>query len=330
MRYLNARQIRILREYIINGGKILPITIPGPKGDPGKTGATGPRGYRGYRGLDGRDGLPGRNGQNGPRGATGATGPTGPNGIPGSTGATGVTGATGTSGLIGPTGATGPAGIQGLPGPTGPTGAEGLPGPTGSTGSQGEPGPTGPTGPSGADGLPGATGPTGSQGITGATGPAGIQGATGIQGVTGPTGISTPVTNAIYQIEGTATSGNAVPVQELFNNGAFATTGTTITITGSTTYLILYNLKVQTTTSANIVIDILIESSFVYPAGTASANTVNSAASSTNYLATLANSFIINTASAADVIPFELYLSSEVTNVVINGNISILAFGANN
>jgi len=163
-------------------------------------------------------------------------------------------GATGSTGITGQTGLTGATGLTGRTGVTGSTGPTGLTGVTGATGNSGI---TGATGLTGQTGLTGSTGFTGNTGLTGATG---FTGYTGITGYTGQTG----------------------------KTGATGATGFDFTSVG---YFFTYDTTTQGTTT---LADVTFSVANVAPSDTSTTFGWQHAASSPNFIANAAGTYLVS------------------------------------
>lgn len=166
------------------------INLGIPTGDKGPAGEPGPMGPQGDQGLRGLPGMKGEPGEPGPAGPQGPKGDTGPQGPKGETGA------------------QGPRGLQGIQGIPGDVGAPGE------TGPQGPKGDTGPQGPQGETGAQGPQGPQGPIGLTGPQGPAG--GVTSINGMTGEVNLTAQSLGAL-PVNGGEMRGNIVFANPLVN-----------------------------------------------------------------------------------------------------------------
>lgn len=181
-----------------NGYVSINLGIPtGEKGPAGEPGPMGPQGDQGLRGLPGMKGDKGEPGPAGPQGAKGDTGAQGPQGPKGDTGAQG------------PQGPRGLQGIQGIPGDVGAPGETGPQGPKGDTGAQG---------PQGETGAQGPQGPQGPIGLTGPQGPAG--GVTSVNGMTGEVNLTAQSLGAL-PVNGGTMRGNIIFSDPLVNNPGF-------------------------------------------------------------------------------------------------------------
>lgn len=167
------------------------INLGIPMGKQGPAGKHGPMGPQGDQGLRGLPGMKGEKGEPGPAGPPGPKGDTGPRGPKGETGKQGPRGLQGIQGIPGDVGA------PGEPGPQGPRGETGAQGPQGETGAQGPQGPQGPIG------------------LTGPQGPAG--GVTSINGMTGDVNLTAQSLGAL-PVNGGTMRGNIIFGNPLVNN----------------------------------------------------------------------------------------------------------------
>ena len=157
-----SKRFSVVDSNLVFGGKVLTITLPGPKGDKGDTGMSGVDGRNGINGKDGigkpgpvgpsprhkwegtrirfqqPDGTWGSamelRGQAGPRGRKGNPGLDGLDGRDGALGDPGEDGINGANGSMGNTGNKGDPGTNGTNGQDGMKGDRGVPGKNGKDG----------------------------------------------------------------------------------------------------------------------------------------------------------------------------------------------------
>ena len=187
-------------------------------------------------------------------------------GVQGTQGLQGIQGIQGTQGLQGIQGIQGTQGLQGIQGVQGTQGLQGLQGLQGIQGIQGTQGLQGIQGIQGTQGLQGIQGIQGTQGLQGIQGTQGLQGIQGIQGVQGTLGtgfsnvtsttsatpVSTGTVTLITNQQGAFVTGDRVRAVNTTSNYFEGT----LTVTGGTTFAIVADFNLGTTTASSWTITI--------------------------------------------------------------------------